>query len=65
MNFEEMEKEDTKRQFELYISSIHLNAGYFSDVGYRFRPNYFYKSDYWWPFGEDKIETFFDWIFYN
>ena len=51
MNFEEMDKEDTKRQFELYISSIHLNAGYFSDVGYRFRPNYFYKSDYWWPFG--------------
>jgi len=40
-------------------------AGSFSDTGYRLRKNKFYRDDEWYPFGPNKIESFYDTTFFN
>jgi len=39
---------------------ITLEAGHFSDTGYRFRKNTFYHTDEWIPFHSREEEYFYD-----
>jgi len=45
--------------------SMKIDAGHFTDVGYRFRFNKYEKLDHWIPFYPDSEEIFFDLKFYN
>jgi len=39
---------------------VTLESGHFSDTGYRFRKNTFYRTDQWVPFGSKAKEEFYD-----
>jgi len=56
------------RQNELWLKSLPLKAGTFSDVGYRMRLNEFEKSDRWFPwfaFTPLVSHYFYDYVYYN
>ena len=44
---------------------IDISPGYFSDTGYRFRRNTFFRDDEWHPFYEKTVEEFYDSTLYN
>ena len=48
------------RQTEIYMPMITLEAGHFSDTGYRFRKNTFFRVDEWYPFRAREEEEFYD-----
>ena len=39
---------------------IDLSPGHFSDTGYRFRKNHFFRDDDWYPFHIKWDEIFYD-----
>ena len=49
---------------EVFVPTIDMRAGKFSDTGHRFRYNIFHRIDHWWWKGE-KTNPFLDYIFYN
>ena len=53
------------RQNEIWMPSIPLKSGIFSDAGYRFRENKFLMKDNWLPGHKSNLELFFDVLFYN
>jgi len=44
---------------------IPMKSGSFSDTGYRFRKNSYYRDDYWYPFGDESYNDFYDIAFFN
>jgi hypothetical protein len=52
------------RNNEVFIPSITLKQGRYSDTGYRFRFNDFERYDYWWS-STLVHNYFYDFIFYN
>lgn len=49
---------------EVFIPSVHLASGLFSDTGYRFRYNIFERYDNWWS-STVIVNIFYDYMFYN
>lgn len=52
------------RNNEVFVPSISLEWGNYSDTGYRFRYNHFERFDSWWA-QTQTLNVFFDYIFYN
>jgi len=42
-----------------------LRSGSFTDLGFRFRKNYFQRFDEWQPLVESVTDYFFDYTFYS
>ena len=53
------------RQNELYAQTLPLEAGHFTDVGYRFRTNIFDHTDFVYPETPAAWKRFFDFKFFN
>ena len=53
------------RQNEMWLNSIRLKAGTFSDLGYRFRENSFNKGDHWFPGLGSSFLKFYDTVYFN
>ena len=49
---------------EIFVQTIDMRAGKFSDTGHRFRYNIFNRIDHWVTKYQTK-DPFFDYIFYN
>ena len=67
IDFEDFEN-TTRVQNELYLPSIPISAGKFSDVGYRYRANIFDRYDNYLRVEgalEPTREKFYDYIFFN
>ena len=53
---------------ELWLKTLPMKAGRFSDVGYRMRLNFFEKADRWYPwvaFLPLEPYYFYDYVYYN
>ena len=52
------------RYNEIFVQSITMADGKFSDTGHRFRYNMFHRTDHWWT---PKViyNPFFYYVFYN
>ena len=53
------------REHEIYLPMVSLEGNKYSDTGYRFRKNTFYRTDEWYPFYQSDQEQFYDTTVYN
>ena len=49
----------------MWLPTLYLRDGGFSDIGYRFRYNIFNMTDSWIPGMPGTSDTFFDLVFFN
>jgi hypothetical protein len=52
------------RYNEIFVQSVPIMSGKFTDAGHRFRYNQFLRTDFWWT-GERKTDEFFNYVYYN
>ena len=65
LDYEKFDSSSDKVQSEIYLPSIDISAGHFTDVGFRFRANYFIRADEYIPHYPEWEERFFDYRFFN
>lgn len=47
------------------MPAVQLQAGIYTDTGYRFRENQFYKSDHWLPGVHESFSYYYDVTFFS